>query len=65
MTEIVKPYVPQPEGLPGTEFNCFPAWEFKLKKNIQISEDGFCSENFYDTKAIYVNAFTGEVITYL
>ena len=65
LTEDENLMIGQPEGLPGTEFNCFPAWEFKLKKNIQISEDGFCSENFYDTKAIYVNAFTGEVITYL
>ena len=52
-------------GAPGTEFHCYPVWEFRLKKDIRPDDDGFYRENFIDGEAVYVNAVTGEVMTYM
>lgn len=64
-TEEEKRIVAQPYGVPGTEFKCFPAWEFRLKSNLWKDEEGYSSENLLTTDVIYVNALTGEMMPYL
>ena len=52
-------------GAPGTEYHCYPVWEFKLKKDLKADDDGYYNSDFMSGDAIYVNAVTGEVMLFI
>ena len=51
--------------VPETEFHCYPVWEFRLKREIKPDDDGYYNSDFISGDAVYVNAVTGEVMTFI